>query len=99
MSKNWSTLKLDLLEPPSTFGEAVDRLLSILTPEDQQTIAGMQHSDLIDLHFTLGKSIRNAFGLHDPGSVLLAACGSADPDDASHMIIVELWSRLHLKNA
>jgi hypothetical protein len=84
-----------MLQPPSTIPEAVDRLLLILTPEDRLAIATIQKGDLINLHFTLGMSIRNAFGLHEPDSLLLAACRpSVDPDDASHMIIMELWNRI-----
>ncbi|QPK62535.1 hypothetical protein IVG45_17020 [Methylomonas sp. LL1] len=99
MYKNWSTENLAILKPPATIDEAVDRLLLILTYEDRLAIAGMQQGDLIDLHFTLGLSIRNAFGLYEPGNPLLAACGFVDPDDASHMIIVELWNRLNQMNA
>lgn len=95
MLKNWSTQNITILEPPITIDKAVDRLVLVLTPEDLAVIAALRQGDLVDLHFTLGKSIRNAFGLHKPSSVLLAACGpSADPDDASHMIICALWERL-----
>jgi len=55
----------------------------------------MQEKDLIDLHFSLGMAIRNAFDLHVPWSKLLASCGVAYPDDASGMIIHKLWTRLN----
>jgi hypothetical protein len=74
-------LNLEILEPPST----IDRL----------AIAGIPQGDLINLHFTLNLAIRNAFGLHDADSKLLAACGhSIETDEASHMIIIQLWNRL-----
>src|SRR5687767_6475656 len=50
-------------EWPRTVSEAVDRLLSTLTPEERRRIAAMDESDLIDLHFGLGLRIRNEFGL------------------------------------
>jgi Domain of unknown function (DUF6794) len=79
---------------PDTIAEAVDRLLMVLSDEQKLVIAVMDEEDLIDLHFGLGTSIRNAFRLHDPESKLLASCGTVHPDDASGVIIKELWNQL-----
>jgi hypothetical protein len=46
------------------------------------------------LHFSLGAAIRNDFGLHKPGSALLADCGVSRPDDAADMIIRKLRENL-----
>jgi len=54
----------------------------------------MQEEDLIDLHVSLGMAIRNAFGMHESGSKLLASCGVAYPDDTSGVIINEVWRAL-----
>lgn len=100
MSKNWSALKLEVLNPPETVADAVDRLMMILDGEQKLAIAAMQKEDLINLHFGLGMAIRNAFGLHEQGSKLLASCNnnelynSVHPDDASGMILLALWRRL-----
>jgi hypothetical protein len=51
----------------------------------------MQEEDLIDLHFSLGMGIQNAFVFHETGSKLLASWGVVNPDDASRLIISELW--------
>ena len=80
--------------PPGTVEEAVDLLLDVLASEHKLVIATMSEDKLIDLHFSLGMAIRNAFGLHDPDSKLLASCGVAHPDDASGVIIKELWNKL-----
>ena len=56
----------------------------------------MQEEDLMDLHFSLGMAIRNVFGLHEPGRKLLASCGVEHPDDASGVIISELWRELQI---
>lgn len=80
---------------PDTVDEAVDRLMSILDDEQKATIAAMREENLINLHFGLGIAIRNAFGLHEPVSQLLASCGVAHPDDASGIIIENLWLRLN----
>ena len=68
--------------------------MTVLDGEQKLAIALMKEDDLFDLHFDLGLAIRNAFGLHEPGSKLLADCGMAHPDDASGVIITKLWGRL-----
>ena len=79
---------------PETVTDAVEFLLSVLNNEQKSNIAAMKEDDLIDLHFSLGLAIRNAFRLHDLGSKLIADCDVVHPDDASGVIIKELWSRL-----
>ena len=54
----------------------------------------MKENDLIDLHFSLGLAIHNAFGLHDLGGKLIADCGVVHPDDAAGVIINALWNKL-----
>ncbi|WAK04588.1 DUF6794 domain-containing protein [Methylobacter sp. YRD-M1] len=90
MTKNWP----DFIRPPETVDEAVDRLIVILEDEHKAVIASLREEDLIDLHFDLGLAIRNAFGLHEPDSKLLASCGIAHPDDAAGTIIQVLWRTL-----
>jgi len=94
LSKNWSASFRRKFQRPETVDEAVDRLMLILDGEQKLAIAVMREEDLIDLHFSLGMAIRNAFGLHEPGSKLLADCGAVHPDDASGEIIRELRGRL-----
>ena len=105
MTKNWSAILLDNSRLPETLVEAVDRLMMVLDGEQKITIATMQEEDLIALHFSLGMAIRNAFGLHEPDSKLLVSCNNAihpdasynstHPDDASGVIIKELWHGLN----
>jgi len=55
----------------------------------------MQEDDLINLHFSLGIEIRNAFGLHDQDSPLLKSLGLfVHPDDVSMVIINALWKKI-----
>ena len=79
---------------PDTVEEVVDRLMMVLDDEQRLAITVMGENDLIDLHFSLGMAIRNAFGLHDPDSKLLQSCHVVHPDDASGVIIKELWNKL-----
>jgi hypothetical protein len=94
LTKNWPDYFRQHTKPPETVDEAFERLIAILDDDQKAAIAAMREEDLIDLHLGLGLAIRNAFGLHEPGSQLLASCGVAHPDDASEMIIRELWKKL-----
>jgi hypothetical protein len=94
LAKNWPTFLQDNFRLPETVDEAVERLMTVLEDEHKATLAIMQEKDLIDLRFSLGMKIRNAFDLHVPWSKLLASCGVAQPDDASVVIIQALWRRL-----
>lgn len=85
-----------LVSQPETVVDAVKLLLSILNSEQKSNIAAMKEGDLIDLHFSLGLAIRNAFGLHDLGSKLIADCGVVHPDDASGVIVKELWKSISI---
>ena len=80
-------------QPPETATEAVDRLIMFLDGEHKIAIAVMEEDELFDLHFNLGLVIRNAFGLHEPGSKLLASCSISHLDDASGMIIAHYGER------
>jgi hypothetical protein len=91
---------------PSTLIEAVDRLMSTLTPDELDAIGHMSEGELISLHFSLGMRIRNEFGLWQGNDDLLASCCpdvtdpymlmiiKHDPDGASGRIIDALWKRL-----
>jgi hypothetical protein len=91
---------------PETLNEAVDRLLSELSEADKAKIKSMEKEDLWDVHFSLGLSIRNRFGLHAGNRKLMESCARQlhpnDPkptfafheDDASSVIVEALWERL-----
>ena len=85
---DWSNKLDSITKTPKTVDEAVTRLISVLDNEHKQAIAMMQEDDLINLHFSLGIEIRNAFGLHDQDSPLLKSLGYfVHPDDVSMVII------------
>jgi len=89
-------ISLELGKAPETVTEAVGRLLVVLSDDQKAEIAAMQKDELISLHFGLGMEIRNAFGLHDLGSKLLADCGTPNPDDGAGVIIKKLWEQLQV---
>ena len=94
MTTNWPTLLQDNFKLPETVDEAVDRLMMVLDGEQKTALTIMQEDDLINLHFSLGIAIRNAFGLHNADSKLLASCNASHPDDASGAIMKALWEQL-----
>jgi hypothetical protein len=84
---------------PETVTEAVEKLISELSLKDKTAIANMDEDDLINLHFSLGLSIRNAF-LHPRNERLLESCRFLSQDKYLHwdqapsVIIKALWKRL-----
>lgn len=95
---------------PGTMQEAIDCLLGELGQAEKNQIAERPVDDLASLHFGLGAKIRHRFGLWQGNPLLLSECqkakcarspsepggmpASIHPDDASMVIIHELWLRL-----
>jgi len=98
MNEIWPELIQHTIEPPKTIAETVDRLVRILDDEHKMVIAAMPEKDLIDLHFSLGLAIRNAFGFWDSRSPSLTPNEAIHRDDMSEQIILELWKRLNQKS-
>ncbi len=86
-------------DTPKTFDEAVKRLVSDLPLKDKTAIANMDEADLINLHFSLGLSIRNKF-FYPGNEQLLKSCRFVSKDkylhwdQASTVIIKTLWEKL-----
>jgi hypothetical protein len=83
-----------MLNFPKTITEAVDILVHILPEEELDKIKSMSEDDLTDLHFGLGQWIRNEFGLWAGNKELIKDCGVKHEDDASGVIIKDLWREL-----
>ncbi|POZ50693.1 DUF6794 domain-containing protein [Methylovulum psychrotolerans] len=83
------------LKRPEAVDEAARLLLDVLDPQVQNEVASVSEDGLTDFHLGLGMAVRNAFGLHEPDSLLLAATGTPHPDDASGIILLALWQRLN----
>lgn len=88
---------------PKTVDEAVDRLMSELSFKDKTKIANMSESDLIKFHMSYGGYIRNEFRLWGNDSLLTfckayAGVNDINPEQASYIIVKELWERLQNAN-
>lgn len=67
-------------------------------PENLKEFASTPFDDLIVYHHTLGRRIRNTYGLWvNEGLCVLCQAGDdkvVHPDDASQYIIEQMWSQL-----
>jgi hypothetical protein len=85
---------------PKTVDEAVKRLISDMALKDKTIIANMAEVELSLLHANLGEYIRNEFGLWSGNKDLMTSCcffakkEKVQEDEASSIIIGELWKRL-----
>ena len=90
----------DLKDFPKTVSQAVKRLKRELPLEDKGIIKDMQGDGLSGLHISIGRYIRNEFGLWSGNNELMESCCSVSgadelhEDDASAVIITELWKQL-----
>lgn len=83
---------------PATIDEAAGVVIAALHEAEAAKIAGMPESELIHLHFELGMWIRNNLGLWQGNDALMQALREREPDihpdDASMLIIEQVWRRL-----
>jgi hypothetical protein len=85
---------------PKTVDEAVKRLISDMSLKDSTIVANMAEIELSLLHANLGEYIRNEFGLWSGNQDLMTSCcffakkEKVQEDEASSIIIGELWKRL-----
>ena len=81
---------------PVTVEQAVDDILPRLSDLQRLEIKQTKKENLVSLHFGLGLSIRNRYGLWSGNDkLLLSACGfRCHPDRASMKIIETVWSEL-----
>jgi hypothetical protein len=99
-TKSQLSAKKKPLMPPKTVGGAVNRLISELSLKDKTTLANMAEVELSTLHTTLGEYIRNEYGLWSGNNDLLTSCcfiakkDKVSEDEASSVIVRELWKRL-----
>ena len=84
---------------PISVEAAVNRMILEMTDETKESIRSMPDTDLIKLHHSMGRGIRNRFGLWKGNNELLKDTGANEPDAASMFIIKALWKRLNEKGA
>jgi len=77
---------------PRTVDEAVELLITELSPEDVDRILRTPEEHVIgELHLSLGMAIRNRWGLWGGNSPLLLSCGTASAEECSSRILERVW--------
>lgn len=85
---------------PQTVNQAVNRLVDQLSLRDKITLANMTAEELVSLQKTLGRHIREKFGLFAGNQELMHSCrfvskrDIATESEASAVIIERLWNQL-----
>ena len=77
----------------NTRAEVVQDILKNLDDTDKDNIRNTPEQDLILFHHGWGTSIRNRYGMWG-NKALLADIGKEHPDDASMVIIRDVWKLL-----
>ena len=86
---------------PHSVKEAVERLMSEMTFKDKAIMARMNENELSMLRATLGRYIKDKFGLLSGNTDLIHSCRYVSrkrditEDDACAIIIRKLWRKLH----
>jgi hypothetical protein len=90
---------------PATVEKAIADLTTRMALKDKIGLAKMDEEELSLLHPTLGRYIREKYGLWTVNKALIQSCSSFSdkenihPDDASAIIIRELWKALRKTHA
>lgn len=85
---------------PQTLEEAVNQLISAMSLRDKTTMANMAEGELLLLRSTLGLYIKNKLAEWSVSRELMKSCMAAarqnklNREDASMIIITELWKKL-----
>lgn len=89
---------------PQTVEEAVNHLLADISLNNEIYLSTMKEEDLADCHFSLCHYIRNELGLWAGNDALMESCRlisgnqTIHVDDASMVIVKELWKKLKSSN-
>jgi hypothetical protein len=82
---------------PGTYAEAVRMAVATLSDEEAAGIRALSRQDLGLLHFGLGLTLKNRFGLWPSNQRLIASCAALggplceNPDAATALIIEGVW--------
>jgi hypothetical protein len=90
--KNQSLIKQNI---PETINQATIYLSNVIDDNDKQYLLSLEENELICLHHSLGRFIRNEFKLWGGSNLrLLKETKKIHPDDASMVILKAFWKTL-----
>lgn len=83
------------LNYPKTVEEAIDILEHILLDMEKEVIMDVPEQGVIDLYLVYGQWIKDSLGLCDGNYELICDCNASEPEEASIVIIQDLWKALN----
>ena len=86
---------------PKTIDEAIEYLLNKMHITNKNYIKNLKEENLISMHHTFGRQIRNDFELwHNNKELIKNITGDeySHPDEVSMIIIKTFWEKLKEKN-
>ncbi len=93
--KNQSLIKQNI---PETINQAIIYLSNIVDYNDKQYLLSLEERELICLHHSFGRFIRNEFKLWGGSNLkLLKETNEIHPDDASMIILKAFWKSLFIE--
>jgi len=80
---------------PETVKEAVDRFVGYLSNEDKEYMKTHSRTDDLQMWITMGREIRNRFGLWQGNKMLMEDAKREHPDDVSAIILDLVWDMVN----
>ena len=77
----------------TTMAEVIEDIITIMGEDDRANVRSKTRDQLIEFHFGWGQGIRNYYRLGH-NEALMKTTGKENPDDASEVIIEEVWKLL-----
>lgn len=85
------------IEIPKTLTEAVLKIEDMIPEEERKWVRSVPESEMVSLHFGVGRWIRNNWGLWSGGPLAdwFKERGIQHPDDMSGIILDSYWRWVH----
>jgi hypothetical protein len=80
---------------PSSLDDAVKICILTMTAQEKSELKNNSEQNLIMSHFGWAVNMRNEFGMWRGNDELIKSCHVENPDDASIVIVKEVWRALN----
>ena len=91
---NW-LLEIKLVSIPKTVDKAAEAFINNLQKDDIEFIKNVSREDGFYLGISMGRTIRNSFGLWNGNEELIKDSNETHPDDVSSIILDKIWEKLN----
>jgi hypothetical protein len=80
---------------PNSLDDAVKICLLTMTAAEKSELKNTSEENLIMAHFGWAVNMRNEFGMWQENTALIKSCCANNPDEASMVIVKEVWRVLN----